>query len=251
MIINTLNKILRNFGYSLDKKIPEIPIDLIAEKEFLTFYEKCKPYTQTSIERMYSLYNACLYIVSNNMQGDLVECGVWKGGSAMMMAFVLKSKGITNRKIFLYDTFEGMSNPTEKDISINGKAASEQLKEEDKLSNDSIWCYASYNEVITNMKITGYPIENLVFIKGKVEDTLQNNLPNTLSLLRLDTDWYESTKVELEKLYPLLAKGAPLIIDDFGHWEGAKRAVQEYFSENNIKPLLQRIDITGRLIIKH
>jgi O-methyltransferase len=250
MIISAVNKIISGFGYSIRKKEEDVPVDMAGDKDFLAFYEQCRPFTQTSIERLYSLFNACLYIIENKFEGDLVECGVWKGGSAMMMALVLKSKGITNKKIYLYDTYEGMSEPTEKDISIHGKPASQQLKEEDKLNNDSIWCYASYDEVVSNLRSTGYPMENLVFIKGKVEDTLQTNLPGPLALLRLDTDWYESTKVELEKLYPLLTNGSPLIIDDFGHWEGARKAVQEYFADRNIFPFLQRIDITGRLIIK-
>ena len=250
MVIKTINKLISILGYRITKNDPSIPIDLIGEKEFIGFYDQCRPYTQTSVERLYSLYKACLYIIENNFEGDLVECGVWRGGSAMMMALVLKSRGITNKRIYLYDTFEGMSAPTEYDISVHGKQAKEQLLEENKTDDNSIWCYASIEEVKQNMKRTGYPDENVVFVKGKVEDTLQHEIPDQLALLRLDTDWYESTKLELEKLFPLLVKGGPLIIDDFGHWQGARKAVQEYFSARNLFPLLQRIDITGRLIIK-
>jgi hypothetical protein len=217
----------------------------------MEFYRLCAPYTQTSIERLFSLYQACHYIIQNNIPGDLVECGVWKGGSAMMMAYVFKSKGITNRKIYLYDTFEGMSEPTNFDVSLVGKSASDQLREQNKHDDNSIWCYAPLENVKENMRLTGYPFENLVFVKGKVEDTLAQNLPDSLCVLRLDTDWYESTKIELELLYPILIEKGVLIIDDFGHWEGAKRAVLEYFGIQSYFPLLNRIDITGRILVKN
>lgn len=251
MIIKVINKVLKVFNFEIVRVNVNSPIDIIGDGEFMKFYALCAPYTQTSIERLYSLYQTCHYIIQNNIPGDFVECGVWKGGSAMMMAYVLKSKGITDRKIHLFDTFEGMSEPTNLDVSIIGKSAAEQLKEENKLDDKSIWCYAPLVDVKENMKLTGYPFENFVFIKGKVEDTLAQNLPISLSVLRLDTDWYESTKIELELLYPILGKNGVLIIDDFGHWEGAKRAVLEYFGSQSFFPMLSRIDITGRMHIKN
>ena len=113
-----------------------------------------------------------------------------------------------------------------------------------------MWAYAPIEEVRNNMLKTNYPIDNIKYIKGKVEDTLKSSVPNKIALLRLDTDWYESTKIELEVLYPLITKGGILIIDDYGHFEGAKRAVDDYFRKINQQPLLNRIDYTGRLIIK-
>jgi hypothetical protein len=114
----------------------------------------------------------------------------------------------------------------------------------------SVWCYSPLEEVKENLYSTGYPKDNLIFVQGKVEDTLPAIKPGKLSLLRLDTDWYESTRVELELLYPLLIEKGILILDDFGHWEGAKKAVVEYFQAQNRHPLLQRIDYTARLMIK-
>ena len=251
MLINNINKVINKFGYSIRKNVNPVPADLRTEKEFLSFYEKCKPYTQTSIERLFSLYQSCLYVLDNGIEGNFVECGVWKGGSSMMMAFALLSRGISDREIYLYDTYEGMSDPSSNDIAIDGELAMNKLLKEDKSQVDSIWCYASFDEVARNMASTGYPFENIRMIKGKVEDSLPSHLPGKIALLRLDTDWYESTKVELETLYPLLAPKAPLIIDDFGHWEGAKKAVVEYFDKENLHLLLQRIDNTGRLIIKN
>jgi hypothetical protein len=225
MLINNINRVINKFGYSIRKVTCPIPPDLRIEKEFLSLYRICEPYTQTSIERLYSLYKSCLYVIENNIEGDLVECGVWRGGSSMMMALTFLSRGVSDRKIHLYDTFEGMSDPSSHDIAIDGELAENKLLKEDKAQVDSIWCYASFEEVAKNMESTGYPSENVIMIKGKVEDSLSLYYPEKIALLRLDTDWYESTKVELERLYPLLASKGPLIIDDFGHWEGAKKAV--------------------------
>jgi hypothetical protein len=101
------------------------------------------------------------------------------------------------------------------------------------------------------LRATGYPAERLHFVVGPVEETIPREVPPGIALLRLDTDWYESTKHELEHLYPLLADGGALIIDDYGHWEGCKRAVDEYFAASPPPVLLSRIDYTGRVAIKH
>jgi hypothetical protein len=250
MVIKTLNKIVNHWNYTFKKKEPAIPSDILSDQQFCDLYEQCRKYTMTSVERMYSLYQSVNYIFKNNIQGDFVECGVWKGGSAMLMAIMLKQYGITNRKLYLYDTFEGMSEPTESDKTLSGKSAADLLREENKDDASSVWCYSSLEEVKANLFSTGFTPENINFIKGKVEDTLENNLPGNLSLLRLDTDWYESTKMELEFLFPLLVEKGILIIDDFGHWEGAKKAVVEYFEKNKLNPFLFRIDFTGKLMIK-
>ena len=250
MIIKLMNKIAGYSGYAFRKKEIPIPEDIFNEKEFMLLYEKCKDYTMTTIERMYSLYQSMNYIFKNNIQGDLVECGVWKGGSSMLMAFMLQKYGMADRKLYLYDTFEGMSEPSEFDKTFTGKSADDLLEKEKKENSSSVWCYSSIKEVKRNLFSTGFLSENIIFVKGKVEDTLNENLPGKLSLLRLDTDWYESTKTELELLYPLLNENGILIIDDFGHWDGAKKAVVEYFEKNENNPFLFRIDFTGRLMIK-
>lgn len=105
-------------------------------------------------------------------------------------------------------------------------------------------------ETTGNILSTGYPKEKINFVKGLVEETIPQTQINKIAILRLDTDWYSSTKFELEHLYPKLVKGGVLIIDDYGHWEGCKKAVDEYFTNNNIPIFMMRIDYTGRLIIK-
>lgn len=245
-----LNKIVNRFGYTLVSNLPQIPADISEDAEFMKIYAKCRPFTMTTVERMFSLYQAVKYIQENNIEGDFVECGVWKGGSCMMMAYMLVNMGIMSRKIYLYDTFEGMSEPTELDKVAGGSDASKLLEKEDKDDPTSVWCYSTIEEVTKNVESTGFPTTNFIFVKGKVEDTIPQTIPSKIALLRLDTDWYESTLHELKHLYHLLVRNGILIIDDFGFWEGAKKAVMQYFSEKKIFPIINRIDDTGRIIIK-
>lgn len=223
---------------------------MAGDPDFMKMYAACRPYTMTSPERLYVLYQAVSYVIQNNIPGDFVECGVWKGGSSMMIAQVLKGLGVTDRTLWLYDTYEGMSEPGEEDRDFSGQTAADQLQQADKGNSHSVWCYSSFEEVQANMAQTGYPAEKIRFIKGKVEDTIPGAIPEQVALLRLDTDWYASTLHELVYLYPLLQQRGVLIIDDFGHWEGAKKAVLDYFKQNNLYPLISRIDDTGRLILK-
>jgi O-methyltransferase len=248
-----IRKILQSMGYDIiklkDTKTNNgLPVDM--EPAFASLYEQCKPYTMTSPERMYSLFKAVEYVVQNNIAGDFVECGVWRGGSSMMIALTLKHLGVTDRKIYLYDTFEGMSEPTEQDKRFDGLAAETELAQSDKAIASSVWCVADLNDVQQNMRLTQYPFANLHFVQGKVEDTIPHTLPADIALLRLDTDWYASTYHELVHLYPLLQRNAPLIIDDYGHWQGAREAVDTYFKEQHLQVLLNRIDYTGRIMLK-
>lgn len=222
--------------------------DILADASFMRLYNKCRPYTMTSMERLYSLFQSLHYILDRDIPGDCVECGVWKGGSSMMMALVLLERGETSRRLFLYDTFEGMSQPTEEDRTFQGEAASDLLRSQRKEDETSIWCYSSLEEVRANIVSTGFPVSQIQFVQGKVEETLPLRRPERVGILRLDTDWYVSTKTELELLYPLLETGGVLIIDDFGHWEGARKAVTDYFGKKG--PMLHRIDNTGRILIK-
>ncbi|WP_413432512.1 TylF/MycF/NovP-related O-methyltransferase [Crateriforma spongiae] len=209
------------------------------------------PFTMTSTERLHGLCEAVRYVSETGIEGDIVECGVWRGGSMMAVAKMLASCGDFQRDLFLFDTFEGMSEPTENDVDNRGNTAADQLESEDPNDPKSVWCVSSLDEVRTNMATTGYPTAKTHFIVGKVEDTIPQTLPEKISLLRLDTDWYESTRHEMEHLFPRLADGGVLIIDDYGHWEGARRAVDEYFEQHGIHMMLNRLDYTGRIGIKH
>jgi hypothetical protein len=204
----------------------------------------------TSKEAMYSLYSSIKYVVKAKIPGDFVECGVWKGGNIMLMAHILNNLKVYNKKIFLYDTFTGMTKPSKIDLKIRDSfCALDKWKRYQKKGYNS-WCYASLKEVQNNTFSVGYPKKNLIFVKGKVEDTIPKIIPKKISILRLDTDFYSSTKHELIHLFPRLSKGGVLIIDDYGYWAGAKKAVDEYFEKNKISILLTRIDSTVRLGIK-
>lgn len=156
-----------------------------------------------------------------------------------------------SRHIHLFDTFEGMTPPTDKDVMFDGQKAADILESSPRSEGPgNYWCWAGLEDVTANVKSTGYPKDNVHFIKGPVEETIPAQAPEKLALLRLDTDWYESTRHELEHLYPRLVKHGILIIDDYGHWEGARKAVDEYFSQQSFQPLMQRIDYTGRIFVK-
>lgn len=220
-------------------------------KEHLSTLNLVKNYTMTSPERIVSLIEAVKYVEKNNIQGDIVECGVWRGGSMMAVCDTLLKLKITNRKLFLFDTFEGMSTPDSiLDVDSKDNSAANYLSRNKKNEDDYIWAYSPIDSVKKNIYKTGYPEQNISFIQGKVEDTLPCKNINEISILRLDTDWYESTKHEMIHLFPLLSKGGIIIIDDYGHWEGAKKAIDEYIADNNISLFLARIDYSCRIGIK-
>ena len=207
-----------------------------------------QPFTMTSLERIYALCRSVEYVIAHDIPGDIVECGVWKGGSMMAVARTLMEKGAT-RKLHLFDTFEGMPEPGDVDRDFRGEAAAARMKRENR-NTSAVWAYSPLDEVKRNLRTTGYNEREIVFTQGKVEDTVPALAPKRIALLRLDTDWYESTYHELVHLYPRLSVGGVLIIDDYGHWQGARRAVDQYVREKNLKILLNRIDYTGRIGVK-
>jgi hypothetical protein len=247
MSINSI--FFKPFGLKLSCLEVKAEEQFIDDSVFLDLYEKSRLYTMTTIEGMYSLYQAVNYVVKYNIPGSFVESGVWRGGSSMMIALTLAKLGSTDRQIYLYDTFEGMSDPTGDDVNFKGDAATILMKEAEANKETSVWCLATLEDVKANMALISYPAENLHYVKGKVEDTIPARLPKEhITLLRLDTDWYESTAHELKFPYPTLNHSGVLIIDDYGHWAGCRRAVNEYFEDKPI--LLNRIDYTGRIAIK-
>jgi O-methyltransferase len=210
--------------------------------------QRVSPFTMTSLERRASLLGAVDHLVKHRIAGDIVECGVWRGGSMMAVALALMARGDTSRHLYLYDTFEGMSEPTAHDKALSGELAQAQLARTDR--EHPLWAVAGLDDVKANLASTGYPVERIHYVQGKVEDTIPATLPQQVALLRLDTDWYESTRHELQHLYPLLAKHGVLIIDDYGHWQGARQAVDEYFAQAAEPVFLHRVDYTARLHVK-
>jgi len=248
-----LRPLMHRFGIDIVRHQEENATFLSCPPDFteknIKIYNAVQPYTMTSPERINALIEAVRYVVANNIDGAMVECGVWKGGSTMAMALTLKEMG-NERELYLYDTFSGMSKPSDVDRSIDGSIAYEEFAKTRLSEEVTGWCLSPLEEVKANVFSTGYNKEKFHFIKGKVEDSIPVHIPTEIALLRLDTDWYESTKHELTFLFPLLKTKGVLIIDDYGHWEGARKAVDEYVSEKSLCILLNRIDYTGRIAIK-
>lgn len=217
---------------------------------FLPILRRCQPATMTSTERLYALYKAVEYLSIAQVAGDFVECGVWRGGSMMCAALTLLQAEDTSRRLYLYDTFEGMVPPGTADVDFTGQAATAQLSAEQRTEDSYIWAYATLGAVRQNMASTGYPEDRISYVRGSVEQTIPGTVPDKIALLRLDTDWYASTRHELDYLFPRLVRGGVLIIDDYGHWQGARRAVDEYFAASDVKVLLNRIDYTGRIGVR-
>lgn len=254
-------KTIKKLGYTIslynkENVFNSFPVDFkFLHKDFDVLHKETlklvKDFTMTSPERLYGLIEAVKYISKNKIEGDIVECGVWRGGSMMAVANTLLSINDTQRNLYLFDTFDGMSEPdSNKDLDMNQIDAQTYLSKHKKSEDDFIWAYAPLDSVKQNLFSTGYPKENINFIRGKVEETLPYNKIKEIAVLRLDTDWYASTKHEMEVLFPLIKKGGVLIIDDYGHWEGAKQAIDEYIQENDVLILLNRLDYSGRMAIK-
>jgi O-methyltransferase len=242
---------LRGLGFDLVRLTPPCDpvdsfIDLTDDQRHIL--RAVQPYTMTSLDRLVAVVNAVTHIVNHAIPGDFAECGVWRGGSMMAAALTLLGLNDTSRTLYLYDTFEGMPAPTQHDRTFDGLDADSLWRKEQQQAGS--WCHASLNDVRDNLLSSGYPAEKIVLVEGRVEDTIPRILPSTLSLLRLDTDWYESTRHELIHLYPKLNQSGILIIDDYGHWQGARAAVDEYFAAEGEPVYLHRIDYTGRMLIK-
>jgi O-methyltransferase len=211
--------------------------------EFCGLVERVKPYTMTSSERLYGLQESCQYVLREAVPGDFVECGVWRGGSSMVMALALADSD-ASRRLWLYDTFEGMTEPDQRD----GELAAEHWRRH--LTTGEPIAYSPLDEVKRNLGTTGLAEHRIRFVVGKVESTIPNEAPDRIALLRLDTDWYGSTRHELDHLWRRISPGGVLIIDDYGHFDGARRATDEFFRDLGRRPLFSRLDYTGRLIVK-
>jgi len=182
--------------------------------------------------------------------GDVVECGVWRGGSMMAVAKTLVDLQAADRDLYLFDTFTGMTAPTAEDLDFRGSPASGRFAERADGDQTSDWCRAGIRTVRASLALTGYPTDRLHFVPGMVEETIPAAAPESIALLRLDTDWYVSTRHELEHLWPRLISGGICIIDDYGHWKGSRQAVDEYLAEHDLRVFMHRLDYTGRLVVK-
>jgi O-methyltransferase len=227
-----------------DKPWQQLGLDENTEK----LWEAVRPRTMTSIQRLDALRQGIEYIHSNSIPGDIVECGVWRGGSMLAAALTLQRLD-DERRLWLFDTFAGMPPPSSEDKDYQGRSAAELMAAQSP-ETSWIWAKSSLEDVKAGFEEIDYPRDLINYIVGNVEATIPIEAPENIALLRLDTDWYTSTYHELLHLWPRISKNGLLIIDDYGDWRGARKAVDQYFNENKLHPFLHRIDGTGRLIIK-
>jgi len=250
-MIGTIKRTIFNVSWSLGYVIsrrdaPPPPHYLQQEAAYADLIARVTPFTMTSWERMAALVDATRYVVDLQIPGAIVECGVWRGGSMMLVALTLMEKGDL-RDLYLFDTFAGMTTPTAVDVDWRGQPAKKQF-EASQAQDHNEWCFASLEEVRRNLLSTGYPPKHVHLVKGDVLETIPHQGLEEIAILRLDTDWYKSTLHELTHLYPKVRPGGIVIIDDFGHWQGCRKAVEAYFAEGG--PFLARIDQMGRLAVK-
>lgn len=248
-VLRSLNLELRRLGSSSDSQFA-VPSEADSEDIRIFNYVRDRGLTMVSPARLWSTILACHYVCKSQVPGDFVECGVWRGGNAIAAANVFQRYG-QDRKVYLFDTFEGMSLPSALDVNLmTGETAVDEYKSRMDESHDG-WCLASLDEVISNFKDAQVPMDLVHLIKGKVEDTLneRSSLPETVSILRLDTDWYESTRHELVCFFPRLSVGGVLIVDDYGYWAGSKKATDEYLSTAHGGSFLVPVD-DSRLMLK-
>ncbi|MCK9923320.1 TylF/MycF family methyltransferase [Frankia sp. AgPm24] len=186
----------------------EVPAGMDAQA--LATIRESAPYTLTDQAKVFGLIQGVRYVVRHRIPGDIVECGVWAGGSTMAAARTLLQLGDTSRHLYLFDTFEGMSAPTDLDVAPDGQTAAGLLSRSDRGKADSAWCVVSIDEVRANVARIGYP-----------------------------ADWYESTRHEMEHLYPRTTASGVLIIDDYGWWKGAQQAVDEHVAAHELPTAAQ------------
>jgi O-methyltransferase len=246
------NKLLSVVGLKVIRRVASkkrFPIEMSASDQAIFTYVRSNQLSTSTDERLFATIMACRHVVERKIDGDFVECGVWRGGNSIIAADVFKNMA-SEKSVWLFDTFAGMTAPTDVDVDYLGESAHIRFrKSQGRDHND--WCYSPLEEVKTHFGKAGLFNGNVKFVKGDVAVTLSRpaQLPEKISVLRLDTDWFESTKIELEVLFPRLSSGGVLIIDDYGHWGGARKAVDEYFGEN-ARPFFQYIDNTARVGVK-
>ena len=220
--------------------------------EDIELCEAVKGWTLTTPERIVALRDAVRFVTEAGIPGAFVECGVWRGGSMQVMARTLAASGVADRELYLFDTFEYMPEPSERDVDAWGHSALDdwrQVQVEGESASDPAFWFKPFEEVKSKLYACGYPADRFHFVKGLVEQTVPDRAPEAIVLLRLDTDYYESTKHELMHLVPRIAPGGVLIIDDYGHFRGARDAVDEYLGSTGLVVLLHRLDYSGRLMV--
>jgi O-methyltransferase len=252
---DTINRgLVKTTGYRLEKPRPpkrkrkkRPPIPAYVDDAARATIKSVRRRTMTSDEKLFALIVAVRHVVDRGIEGEIVECGVWRGGSMQAIARTLLERGVRDRELHLFDTFEGMPPPSEEDRRFDGAPADQLLAE--KPRSAWVWAVASLEDVQEGMAETGYPADRIHYHRGLVEETIPGAAPERIALLRLDTDWYASTRHELDHLYDRVPSGGVILFDDFGYWEGARKAVEEFVDERGLRLLLAPMG-SGRIAVK-
>lgn len=241
-----LETVVGQFGYDLVMRRQTSPYPVDFSESERRLWDAVSPYTMTSPGSTIALSRLVAHVSQQQIPGAFVECGVWKGGSMAAIARTLHGCGDTRRELWLYDVFGVFRRATsEADVNPFGVSASVRASEE----GDN-WGGVPMSSVQQVLHETAYPDDLIRFVPGYVEDTIPAQLPDEIALLRLDTDFYESTLHELRHMYPLVASGGVIIIDDYGYWRGQRQAVDEYLAAHGLSPLLVRLDAGPAMFVK-
>jgi len=243
---------LKHAEYELTRATNLVPDITSRWPDFWHVWDKCKEFTLTSPVLGFSLWNACRYVATASIPGAVVECGVWRGGS-MMLAAITFLELEQPRNLYLYDTFDWRwegANRMDAFVRTRPEGQSQTGSDDFAQEVEQLSSGVSADAVRERIVGLGYPPEKVICIPGLVQETVPETLPDEIALLRLDTDYYESTLHELVHLYPRLSVGGVLFLDDYGKLAGATQAVDDYLSDSGANILLNRIDVQGRVGVR-
>lgn len=271
MIKKSINKILNKFGYIISKYYPkeysqdfgyELGHDF--EKEAAPLIKIVRKNSMLPLINLLTLFEQVRFCELNDIEGDYVECGVWKGGAIGLMALTNLMYGKKRRNLHLFDIFDAIGAP---DKEIDGEKAINEVKEilgkDAKISGELEPLNGIYDhfggpstlEDNQNLleKVINYPKDFISYYKGWFQNTIPENreIIKKIAILRLDGDWYASVKIPLENLFDKVVRGGFIIIDDYGYYDGCTKAVNEFIEKRNIKTFLNYSNSTCRYFIKN
>lgn len=222
LLQRTNTKIIRPYNFDENKRVLGLDWSPMA-------------HTMIGLKRLDNLQYCVEQVIKNNIPGDLIETGVWRGGATIFMRAILKVYGVTDRKVWVADSFEGLPKADEEKYPQDRGDKHHTYKE----------LAVSLKQVKQNFEKYGLLDEQVSFLKGWFKDTLPTTRIEKLAIVRLDGDMYESTVVALKNLYHKLSVGGFLIVDDYGAVKGCKAAVHDFRKERAIKEEIIQIDWGG------
>ena len=193
----------------------------------LSLIVQVRDHTMVDVPRLKLLYDLTKELDSQGIPGDLVTCGVYRGGSSAVLAGANRKSDV-QRNSWLFDSFEGLPEPTQR----NGFEAQETYHKG--------WCTASEDEVRQLFACLGFMNSNVHIVKGWFQDTLPFAPIRQIALLHIDADWYNSVSICLTTLFDRVRPNGVIVLDDYGTWEGCRNATNDFFSARNLDLALLR-----------